>query len=188
MIKECRVCAEQKDISSFGLDKSKKDGHHSICKPCASLWYAKYYLANKDKIKSRAAQWHRDNFEIKSKRMKLWAEKNRTRSNEIKYKWAEMNPEKTVHLQAQRRGAQKQSTPVWANRFYMAEAYALARLRTKVTGVKWHVDHIVPIQSKKVCGLHVENNLQVIPASINSSKKNLYWPDMPNEVTHAKFI
>jgi len=30
-----------------------------------------------------------------------------------------------------------------------------------------------------VCGLHVEHNLQVIPRSVNQSKNNRRWPDMP---------
>ncbi|CAB5178539.1 hypothetical protein UFOVP158_10 [uncultured Caudovirales phage] len=31
----------------------------------------------------------------------------------------------------------------------------------------------------KHCGLHVENNLQVIPAESNIKKGNHFWPDMP---------
>lgn len=31
----------------------------------------------------------------------------------------------------------------------------------------------------KDCGLHAHTNLQVIPASVNRSKNNRCWPDMP---------
>jgi 5-methylcytosine-specific restriction endonuclease McrA len=54
------------------------------------------------------------------------------------------------------------------------EIYHLANLRTKVTGIEWNVDHIIPLQSKKVCGLHVPWNLQVITASDNSIKGNRF--------------
>ena len=44
-----------------------------------------------------------------------------------------------------------------------------------------HVDHIVPLNSPIVCGLHNEFNLQIIPPATNYHKSNNYWPDMPNE-------
>ncbi len=78
-----------------------------------------------------------------------------------------------------RRTAQKLlAVPAWANKFFISEAYHLAKLRTEITGFKWHVDHIVPLQSDLVCGLHVEHNLRVIPARDNLTKNNRWWPDM----------
>lgn len=94
-------------------------------------------------------------------------------------RWLQKNPDKAAMKKADRRSKKLQATPAWANRFFMSEAYHLAQLRTKATGIAWAVDHIVPLNSRYVCGLHVEHNLAVIPARANSSKGNRYWPDMP---------
>ena len=55
----------------------------------------------------------------------------------------------------------------------------MAALRNKLTGVKWEVDHIVPLASRIVCGLHAETNLRVVPKLVNRIKGNRFWPDMP---------
>jgi hypothetical protein len=54
------------------------------------------------------------------------------------------------------------------------EIYALSALRTKLTGVLWHVDHILPLQGEIVSGLHTPFNMQVIPAIENIKKSNNY--------------
>lgn len=72
------------------------------------------------------------------------------------------------------KGVQK-AKPAWLteeHKFMLEEIYDLRRLRTELTGVEHHVDHIVPLKGKTCCGLHVPWNLQVIPASENLSKSN----------------
>ena len=77
---------------------------------------------------------------------------------------------------AKRRASKKKATPPWSNswleKLKIREQYIIAEVISTVTGVKHHVDHIVPLQSDVVCGLHCISNLRVIPASINMSKSN----------------
>jgi hypothetical protein len=80
---------------------------------------------------------------------------------------------------ARRRRGEKIAVPKWANKFFMQEAYRLAKLRSEITGFQWQVDHIVPLKHELVCGLHCEKNMNVIPAIENISKGNRSWPDMP---------
>ena len=56
--------------------------------------------------------------------------------------------------------------------FIGKEAHSLAKLRERIIGGKWSVDHIVPVRGKVVSGLHTWNNLQVIPMQQNRSKFN----------------
>ncbi len=78
---------------------------------------------------------------------------------------------------AKRRAVKIQRTPNWLSKldiWLIEEIYVLAALRTKLTGVVWHVDHIVPLQGELVSGLHIPVNLQVITAKENMYKSNKF--------------
>jgi len=66
------------------------------------------------------------------------------------------------------------ATPAWANQSAVIAVYRSRALIEKETGVPHDVDHIVPIINRRVCGLHCEFNLRVIPASENRRKSNKF--------------
>jgi len=71
--------------------------------------------------------------------------------------------------------------PDWcANHSDFKKIYHEAK-RLRKMGKDVHVDHIVPICSPIVCGLHVPWNLEIIPAKTNMSKSNNMWPGHPFE-------
>ena len=81
-----------------------------------------------------------------------------------------------------RRIQEKLATPSWLSefdKFFINEIYHLSKLRTKALNINFEVDHVVPIMSKIVCGLHHPLNLEIVPAKLNRIKNNLFWPDMP---------
>lgn len=88
-----------------------------------------------------------------------------------------LNPSLYAAHTAKRRAAILKRTPLWLSNDHLQAirgVYALAAKKTVETGVKWHVDHIIPLQGRSVSGLHVPWNLQVLPAAKNIAKHNRY--------------
>jgi hypothetical protein len=68
-------------------------------------------------------------------------------------------------------------TPKWLTDFdhlHIKCLYQAAAMRTKESGMSWHVDHIIPLRGKLVSGLHVPSNMRVILGEENVSKNNIY--------------
>lgn len=53
-----------------------------------------------------------------------------------------------------------------------AEAHELRKLRNSLTSFEWHVDHVIPLKNKHICGLHIWSNIAVIPKKLNLQKGN----------------
>jgi len=163
-------------------------------------YHRNYYLRNKEHLLQKTKDYQKANSEKTNEknaayrakypeRIATYYQNWKARNPGLKAmqsgEWKRSNPEKVNEATARRRAMKKNATPQWRNTFFLREAYALAKLRTKMTGITWEVDHIVPLQSDLVCGLHVEHNVQVIPKEMNKIKSNKYWPHMPEEVCHA---
>lgn len=78
-----------------------------------------------------------------------------------------------------RRRHERAAIPGWADKPTIGQFYRLARIATKATGVRWSVEHIVPLRHPLVCGLHCPANLTLSPLAANVLKGNRWWPDMP---------
>lgn len=144
---------------------------------------AAYYKTNAEALKAKARRYASQNKEkILTGYRRRWREdpKFRVNSRARLRAWKKRNPEKVNAETAKRYATKLRAIPSWANLKDIEGFYALAKLRTKLTGIEWHVDHVVPLNSDIVCGLHCEANLQVIPAGPNISKGNAWWPDMPD--------
>jgi HrpA-like RNA helicase len=114
------------------------------------------------------------------KARKDWILENYERVKKSKSIWAKNNPEKIRSKSRARQAGKIKATPQWSDRYRCDAVYAEAARLEAQTGQKYHVDHIVPLNSKIVCGLHVPENLRAIPAIENIRKHNRHWPDMPD--------
>ena len=76
---------------------------------------------------------------------------------------------------ARRKAAKLQRTPTWADTAKIRAYYEVCAFFNEVNGyVKYHVDHVIPLQGSAVSGLHVHTNLQILLASDNVRKYNCF--------------
>ena len=139
-----------------------------------SAYNKAYRDENADEIKVQRAEYRRLNRELVSASAKTWRASNKELVSQYRKEWQQNNPDKVLAYVRGREAHIKRATPLWAEKFFIAEAYHIAKVREKTFGFKWHVDHIVPLRGKSVCGLHVHNNLQVIPAAKNLAKGSTF--------------
>ena len=90
-----------------------------------------------------------------------------------------VTPEFSGRYQSARRALKLNATTEWgSDDDAILEIYKVRDRMTELTGIEHHVDHIVPLNHPRVCGLHNKFNLQVIPGVENLKKGNRTWPDM----------
>ena len=113
--------------------------------------------------------------EVNRVRAKLWREQNKERAKGSVDKWHKENPERSSFHKAKYRYNKMDATPSWLTEDQltdMARLHELCRKFEQLMPAKYHVDHIIPLQGKTVCGLNVPWNLQILEAKANIRKGN----------------
>ena len=156
---------------------SVKERHKTsaYCKPCLVEYSRKRYEDNKEELQARQRQYVQSNKEYVLRKNREWKAQNPELNNKLMDNWRKKNAAKVNAACKARRLAISNAVPKWVGPeelWMIEEAYSLSQLRSSLFGIKFHVDHIVPILGKNVCGLHSPDNLQVIPAIENYRKGN----------------
>jgi hypothetical protein len=163
--KVCVDCQILKPLESFYQDKKRTDGKMKQCIDCNKASRANYRENNRQKERNRWKKYNASSPEVARKRVKRW------RKN---------NPGKERAKKRTRDAQAINACPPWAKTKEMKERllahYLHAEWLEKVTGSSFHVDHIIPLQSDFVCGLHVPENLMVLSAEDNMRKNGYWWP------------
>ncbi len=79
------------------------------------------------------------------------------------------------------KASRTRAIPKWVgkiDRLKLMKLYQQRRVQNKLTSECWSGDHIVPLNSPLVCGLHWWANLQLMLIEENNVKANFFWPDM----------
>lgn len=155
--KICKKCNTEKSLSDFHKCSRNKRGVQSKCKNCASKLAKERYIENTEKVLLINARWRN---------------KHRDRHRKAQKEWEQKNPSSKYFHTAVRRARKKNATPAWADMDRIKYKYAHCHWLNKTFGYNMHVDHIIPLSGKNVCGLHVHTNLQIIAAEENLRKHN----------------
>lgn len=147
--RKCSRCKREKEISEFKENSVQ-------CIECYQ----------------RSQNWRLKNLERYRQLQRNWCRINKIKAS-LSYKsWRIRNKDYDCFRVQMRYALQLKAIPKWADLESIKDFY-----RKRPEG--FHVDHMVPLKSELVCGLHCEANLQYLLAGKNCGKRNYYWPDMP---------
>ena len=177
-MKTCLKCSAAKSESDF---YTKANGRlRPYCKTCMRADNKAYVEAHRDEVRAVGRKWAAQNADKLTAQRRANAASNTARAT----KWQEANPErhaakqrewarKNTHKRAESAVRRRRARAAWADRDLMADIYRYARIMREA-GVDCAVDHIVPLQGQRVCGLHTHDNLTVLLASDNRRKGAMY--------------
>lgn len=198
--KACTICGVEKPLSDYHRLKGKRC--RPACKECscaaARAWRQanplkvraqkkRAYERNPAKFAEKVTGWRNRNPEKYAaqvqrsverhrekniRRLREWKAANPERAKESDKRYREQNKAKVMQWTRARQARKRTATPPWASAADMEQVYKAAIAATLATGIPHEVDHIIPLTSPVVCGLHCEANLQVLPQAANRSKGN----------------
>ena len=167
--KQCTTCNIDKPLSDYQNAKLGKHGKQSKCRKCLAAYGREYRTRDSFKESQRAykqsdkgkATSHKSNTSKKGlARAKKYRETDNGRAVKAQYMYRRTN-----------------QTPIWMTEDdfkWMDWIYKQSARLEKLHGIKYHVDHIIPLHGELVSGLHVPSNLQILTAEENMKKGNRY--------------
>lgn len=146
---KCTKCGEEKELPFFVINKRCKLGVERTCRTCKQATNRKYI---QKRFEETGEYPWKQTLDKHKEYCKNWRVINHGHKNSLTAKY---------------RATRLNATPPWADLKAIQYFYDSCP-------EGYHVDHIIPLQGKVVSGLHVQNNLRVIPATLNLKKSNKY--------------
>lgn len=190
----CKECCKARDKANYLKNREAKLAKCAIRRSEKKAEIAEYmvgyYLRNRDSVLARSAEYRKRpevmerererqkmyyaarSAEIQAKRLAAMTPERRDRFNRYLKQHYEANKPTYIAKGGKRRAVKLRATAAWADLDAIRRIYLMAEKISRETGIRHHVDHVIPLRGKTVSGLHVENNLQIIPATQNRRKAN----------------
>ncbi len=164
----CTVCTANRT-------KKYNEDNASEMKVSRAEYNKQYRAENTDYYREYAKQYQEDNSEYFQEYRKEYRARTIDERKRYDAEYSQANPEKIAARNAKRRAAKLNRTPQWLtaeDTQRVADIYKESARLTELTGIPFHVDHIIPLQGTTVSGFHHPDNLQILPFYENLSKSN----------------
>ena len=171
-MKTCSKCRVEKSLSEFTKRKDCKDGYAGQCKSCHKANIYAWRKCNKDKVNATKRKYYSSEKGKECKKREALAyiasgKRALTDKRRALKPLSEARKQSRLRYNLKKRTANEGMSEL--DTFVLSEAVSLCRGRYKLTGIKWHVDHIKPVSKG---GKTSWDNLQVVPARWNQQKSN----------------
>jgi hypothetical protein len=182
--KKCSKCHTVKPAADFFRDASKKGGLASTCRECSLARSAAWISQNRERYEETSKAYSARKKAKTASYYTFWADTTQydKAAADRAYRIANLDKVKrtvaayiatprgrSIKNESTRRSRLRhpEAMPAWADRDAILKFYADCP-------AGMHVDHIIPTGGRFVCGLHVLENLQYLPAQENFRKTNLF--------------
>lgn len=177
--RKCKKCVSERK-REYRLENKesislKNKEYSAINKQKIAEYGKNHYEANKERKKEQRRKRYLSNCEKEKAQVNKYRIENGEYLKDCQRKRSKEHRGIFNAKTAKRRSAKMLRTPDWLTKEHLKEIeefYIRAKEMEKETGLKYHVDHIIPLQGRLVSGLHVPWNLQIITALENTSKGN----------------
>ena len=159
--KECKPCGNKRRVTTWkneNRERTRLLNRKSAAKPECKKRKAEY-----------TRRYQAAHLEAGAAKTRRWRANKPERAKEVEAKYKRNNHEKLLTRYNVRRHHKKL---LWANPKDVGVFYDSARRVSECLGIPHEVDHIIPLQGRKVCGLHIPENLQVLTRDANRAKGN----------------
>lgn len=156
----CRTCNAAGVVFRFRYNKvNDKHYRQPDCKACERTTLLKWRDENKVNQRTYLREWYRKTHgRVRRSCLEM--------TDEIRAGWHRDKAKARLVWK-------KQASAQWdtdLTNLVLKEARDLCKRRGQIFRTQYQIDHVIPFKGKTVCGLHVWNNLQVIPKKLNLQK------------------